>query len=90
MTANASLVLANMRVVCNAKQRFIGSAEVSSSSGFAFVASIQSASPAHCVLADGVAQEEKSIHAKIIAALGLEVVSRINFAVNFLVELVDE
>lgn len=71
-----------MRMMCNSQKSFSWSREISFGSCFALEASIQSASPAHRVLADGVTQEEISVDAKVIAALGLVILGRINFSID--------
>lgn len=71
-----------MCVVSDSQKSFRGPGEICSGSSLALEASVQRASPAHRVLADGIAQKEVSVNAEVIATLSLKVFRRIDFAIG--------
>lgn len=75
-------------MMSDAQQCLVRLREVSLGTSLTLEASIQSASPTHCILTNGIAQEEEAIDAEVVATFRLEVLRRINFAVDFLLELV--
>lgn len=75
-----------MGVMGDPKESFCWSGEVCFGSCLTLEAPIQSTSPAHCVLADSIAQEEVAINAEIIATFSLIVISRVNFSIDYFLD----
>lgn len=75
-------------MVRDAQERLTRTAKVRLGTGSALKASVQGASPAHRVLADGVAKEEVAVDAEVVSALALVVVSLVRLAVDFFFEFV--
>lgn len=73
-----------MCVVRDSQKRLAGTREVSLGTCSALEAAIQSASPAHRVLTDRVAEEEVAVNAQIVSALALVVVGLVGLAVDLL------
>lgn len=82
MSADVALAFSIVRVMCDSQQRLSWTTEVRLGTGTALEAAVQSASPAHRVLTDGVAEEEVAVDAEIVAALALVVVCLVGLAVD--------
>lgn len=72
-------------MLCNAQESLVGSGEVGAGASFALEASVEGTAPAHGVCADGVAEEEVTVDAEVVAALCLVVVGWVHFSVDVLV-----
>jgi hypothetical protein len=89
LTANAALIVACMGVMGNTQSCFVRTREIGFGSSATLEASIQSASPAHRVLANSISEEIKAIHTEIVASFSVEIFGRINLSVDFLFDFFD-